>query len=83
MQYFAKIENKTGSSGNLVKEHQNLMEKLITCLDKHVMDDFTDPTIVNVVLHLVTLFTKNTTTASLLFKNPRILAYIFNKLQKF
>lgn len=83
LQYFTKIENKTGSSGNLVKEHQNLMEKLITCLDKHVMDDFTDPTIVNVVLHLVTLFTKNTTTASLLFKNPRILAYIFNKLQKF
>ena len=45
------------------------------------MDDFKDHMIVNVVLHLITLFTKNAETAKILFNNNKILAYIFNKLQ--
>lgn len=44
------------------------------------MDDFKDHMIVNVVLHLITLFTKNAETAKILFNNNKILAYIFNKL---
>ena len=38
--------------------------------------------IVNVVLHLITLFTKNAETASILFSNQKILAYIFSKLKE-
>ena len=37
--------------------------------------------IVNVVLNLITLFTKNDDTAKILFGNSKILAYIFNKLR--
>ena len=45
------------------------------------MDDFKEHMIVNVVLHLITLFTKNEDTAKILFGNSKILEYIFNKLR--
>ena len=57
------------------------MKELIECLRSHIMDEFTDHTIVNVVLHLITLFTKSAETASILFNDSKILAYIFNKLR--
>ena len=63
------------------REQQATMRKLIDCLNNHIMDEFKDYMIVNVVLHLITLFTKNQDTAEILFKNNKILAYIFNKLQ--
>ena len=56
------------------------MMKLIECLNDHIMDDFKDHMIVNVVLHLITLFTKNSDTAKDLFNNKKILSYIFKKL---
>jgi len=37
--------------------------------------------IVNVVLHLITLFTKHAEIASILFGSKKILAFIFNKLK--
>ena len=58
------------------------MKELIECLNEHIMDEFTDHTIVNVVLHLITLFTKSSETANILFDNKKILAYIFNKLRE-
>ena len=56
------------------------MRDLIECLNNHIMDDFKDHMIVNVVLHLITLFTKNHDTAKDLFDNKKILSYIFSKL---
>lgn len=56
------------------------MKKLIQCLNDYIMDDFKEHMIVNVVLHLITLFTKNEDTAKILFGNSKILEYIFKKL---
>lgn len=58
------------------------MKGLIDCLNTHIMEEFTDHTIVNVVLHLITLFTKSAETANILFNNQKILAYIFGKLRE-
>lgn len=58
------------------------MKELIWCLNTHIMEEFTDHTIVNVVLHLITLFTKSAETANILFNNSKILAYIFGKLRE-
>lgn len=60
--------------------HKKIMNELIECLNDHIMDDFKDNMIVNVVLHLITLFTKNAETAREIFNTKKILAYIFNKL---
>ena len=56
------------------------MQRLIQSLNDNIMDDFKEHMIVNVVLHLITLFTKNEDTAKILFDNSKILEYIFKKL---
>jgi len=43
--------------------------------------DFEDTQIINVVLELITLFTVESETATLIFKNRQILAYTFQKLK--
>ena len=67
LQNFKKTEwRKESNPDNF--EQKKRMKDLIDCLNTHIMDEFTDHTIVNVVLHLITLFTKSAETASILFK---------------
>lgn len=75
---------KTGPKheGSMLQHQKNRMKDLIECLDTHIMEEFTDHTIVNVVLHLITLFTKSAETATILFNNEKILKYIFGHLRK-
>jgi len=80
LQTFAKMsETKLEVSSR--KSQEQRVKGLIDCLNTHIMEEFSDHTIVNVVLHLITLFTKNVETAKILFANPKILAYIFKKLK--
>ena len=63
------------------REQKEIMTKLIGYLSDHIMDEFSDHMIINVVLHLITLFTKNGETARMIFSNKKILQYIFNRLK--
>lgn len=53
---------------------------MINIITDHILS-FEDPLIINAVLELLTLFTREKETAILLFKNKAILSYIFNKLK--
>lgn len=57
------------------------MEKLIGYLNDHIMDYFDDAIIVNVVLQLITLLTKDQETVNILFYNKKIINYIFSRLK--
>lgn len=78
--YNLLLKDFTKGDFNVKNQNRNIMKKLILCLNDHIMDDFDEHMIVNVVLHLITLFTKNEETAQILFGNSKILEYIFNKL---
>jgi len=66
----------------LRKPQRDIVTKLITYLTENIMDFFTDSQIVNVILELITLFTKDKETSAMLFKEKKILSYVFSRLTK-
>lgn len=59
---------------------KDTIKKLINIITDHILS-FEDSQIINAVLELLTLFTREKETSILLFKNKAILTYIFNKLK--
>ena len=57
LQKFTKNDNK--NDAHIAAQQMTMMKELIDCLEEHIMDNFEDNMIVNVVLHLITLFTKH------------------------
>jgi len=56
--------------------------KVIECLDESILEHFTDPQIVIVILEISALFTKSPEIAPLIFYTPKIIRYVFQKLGK-
>jgi len=66
----------------LRKPQKEIIQKLVNLITSNIMDRFTDIQIVNVILEITILFTKDKETSNLLFLQPKILAFVFNKLNR-
>lgn len=62
------------------KDMTDMISKLSNNLTEHIMS-FDDTQIINVVLELITLFTKEEETSALMFEKKTILNYAFEKLK--
>jgi hypothetical protein len=72
--YNILLKDQNGSDG----QKEIIINRLIEILNNDIMDYFDDPMIVNVVLQLITLFTRREDPG--LFNHEKILNYVFSRL---